>query len=297
MSHNLKNIIESFNLDELEEMKEYLKNFHITMRLVDGHSNLVYIISNGKDKRILKVFRNLERDNEKIVQLRIEVPKTFIETKYLRIDEFIESRKGNFQKDFSEIIKCLKSFHQTKINKDEICSFKELAKKNIISIKNYKIQGILKNILKQLPEIELECVIHNDLVEKNMLCRNDNSKIILIDFEYSCYGEKILDLAGVIQGIRESLFTLDDLLEGKEVPERKYDEVIAKYYGVFSDKNKIRLKSREQHIFFFKLLWALNNRDCEEVDIKKYVKVQLKKLMKSSNIILDKNEIYSLENI
>lgn len=281
MATILLEIISLLNTQEQGKVQDYISTYKYFERLQDGHSNLVYAISNGEDKRLLKIYKRCDSNHENyetIIQQKLGVPKTFIENKYFRIDEFIENKKVDFEKNLNQIIVSLKNFHNLDIKKVEICSYSELVYRNIFLLKDARIRKIMLEVFRQFKPIQPECVIHNDLVGKNMLCRKDDGKINLIDFEFSCYGEKDLDLACLIQGIRESMFSLDDLLVGKQVPQSKYREVIEKYYGYCHLETIIKIKTKELYIFFFKLLWALNNENCKELDIKKYKKYLLEKL-------------------
>ena len=163
-------------------------------------SNEVFVDENYVYKNIVfNDFKKLMSHNE-IDILRVYDPLELIEGSKDKVVTSIV--KGEPKVIYSEdeligIANEIKNLHKINIDNKELTNFKEA----------YEFLGGKKDIKDVLTILERNPVLlHNDLVEGNILIDGDNAT--LIDFEYSAYGNEIFDIA--------SFITERKLLEGQE---------------------------------------------------------------------------------
>lgn len=202
-------------------------------------SNEVYL----KKNIIIKKYTNDEfqksfGNQERKILSKLNYKNKVISNNEISIEYFshipFDDKKIN-DNDILSVIEALNALHNLDINGINKSGFMNVAKK-IFNIKDEFEKKLYENaerILNKEPQV----VLHNDVVEGNLL--KIDSKIKLIDFEYSGIGNPIFDLA--------SFFT-------ERVLTNKQKELAIKSYSFPIDKKELHIVSMFLQNFWMK--WA-----------------------------------------
>ncbi|KAM0672982.1 hypothetical protein GVAV_003557 [Gurleya vavrai] len=190
-----------------------------------AYSNYVYIIETENGKYVYKEYNSktkiVDRNEEINVQIQIGFPKILEYKENYRIEEFVENDAVDLFSDLEKIAYSLKNFLKKKVNcnlnhekmlkimMEKQLDFFDKNNKNLQTInssglssvlyqttENLKITVVLENIYNRINELikcEESFICHNDLQIGNMMKIND--KVEFIDFEYSCLGNPLVDIA------------------------------------------------------------------------------------------------------
>ncbi|ELQ75101.1 Choline kinase [Trachipleistophora hominis] len=165
------------------------------LREKKAYSNLVYQILSNRNRYILKLYINRERSNEFEILKYVNVPKIYEMKSGYRIEEFLRHEVPDFKRDIKLIATALAQFHNTDVPGIE--SFEDMLIKLVLENQTLKHNESITNVYNKLKYLledkSMDGLIHMDLQVGNML-KIDNL-VRLIDFEYSCTGSIILDIA------------------------------------------------------------------------------------------------------
>lgn len=133
------------------------------------------------------------------------VPKLYENKRKFSVWEWIEGRSldnPTFD-ELKELVVILKKIHNSDIKlaksniKKRISYYRKIMKKKLIQIEvieklHKKIDRIIKTIDKSKP-------IHGDLYRTNIIKRNEDQKLFIVDWEYSHMGDIHYELAYIIE--------------------------------------------------------------------------------------------------
>lgn len=267
---------------------------------LDGYSNLVFSVTDSKDKKFVFKFHGNEKGNpfkllEKHVLKTIGFEYIYEEAD-MTIEKFIENKTHSHEEMFSEKNLILVLFPIAILNKKKEINSKnpnlyhilennqdKILQKISKNIKKIKNQSLQKQILNQFSKInqimefykqkltsQKMVLSHNDLIYKNILFRKRNNQFFLIDFEYSGYNPKGMDIFCLIN---EHLidYYCDDC-PGREVLFKKYPsdnfiKKLIKYYVFFFKFGDLYLEREHDEEFLKEVAEDCKFKEIEDSEI------------------------------
>lgn len=247
------------------ELKNKLQNFFEEKILLikpqmTAYSNYVYLIQTEKGKFIYKEYINsaniVSRKLELFIQQQIGFPEIVISENKFRIEKYVEHQEANFFDDLKEIASSLKNFHNQKIE----CQTKQIDLVNNLLQKQPELLKceIIEKIMMKMKENFLNCretVCHNDLQIGNLMKIGDEIKFI--DFEYSCMGNPLIDIANLFCETMCN-YEKDSILKR----ERGYStEQKAEFLRIYMEKEDVtevleNIGKIESYCHFYWFLWG-----------------------------------------
>lgn len=272
-----------------EELKSFLERRNEKLILVEkqsqAYSNLVFSVTSDKNKYIFKKFSHDDRENEKEILKIINEPKIFEESDSYRIEQFIEHKKVNFERDYELIAGALANFHQLK-PKIKL-SFENLIDKyvklNEKIFSNKKIDELNILIKELLIDNSINGLLHMDPQIGNLLKVNNSIK--LIDFEYSCYGNIAIDINNIFFESMTNYEKDSILKEERGFNKDLKNKFIESYYnknnlGITIEDFKEKIENVKELSHFLWYLWGRyqifsNNKNSESFDYLSWTKCRL----------------------
>lgn len=299
----LNPFLNKFTTESRQDLNFYLQKYPTLQLIEDGYTNKVFTMENKKnnEKLFCKIFINKNRKNEIQIRDVLKFPKIFCENNFFRVEEFIEHENVGIE-EINEVVKELRRFHEIDARNLGVSSFSELCNVMIDKINHKRLLNtlyekkqsrihigkVLEHILKQLPEIKKECLVHNDLYEENILKEKSTGKIFFVDFEYSCFGERELDLAGLIDNLKIDYKEFaKSVVKGKMrkiIKEEDIHEALQIYYDKKDIKKELeKIKEKEPYVHLFHILWSVENKKNNQMDFdfSKFVKYKSQLLKES----------------
>ncbi len=156
--------------------------------------------------------------------------------------EYIESESFNDENishdDLAKVANAVKHLHSLDTSGIELSSFEKVYEEFLSEddevINDYPVDGTEYDIcLKAFDILESgqQVILHNDLVEGNLLKADDEIK--LIDFEYSGLGNKIFDIASFITEREMKKADIDFFIDLFDDVNREDLFVVAKFLQIF----------------------------------------------------------------
>ena len=192
------------------EEKEKYSVFAVSLLLHDADANA--------GSRMLKEFYILDIINK--AETSFSVPEPFgiiwVNGIMISVRSFVfgypielRAPRSNIERPWEIIAKTAAEIHNLRINnlpEDTKLYPTRLdhAQSNLTKYKNYnipEIQEALKWISENLPIADKSVLVHSDLLGQNLF-KTDIEKIIVLDWEYSFYGDPAYDLAIVTRGVK-----------------------------------------------------------------------------------------------
>lgn len=163
-------------------------------REVKGITNLVFSLITDKGKYIFKHYSNKNRHNEIAILRSVKIPEVFLFTDNFRIEQYIEHDEPNLTRDLEHIARALAQFH--KLNLQNITTLQDFIKDYIKTNQDLMFCANINKLYEQLKYLfddkTFDGVLHMDPQLGNLL-KLQNS-IHLIDYEYSCRGNVLIDI-------------------------------------------------------------------------------------------------------
>ncbi|KAL0265794.1 UNVERIFIED_CONTAM: hypothetical protein PYX00_011509 [Menopon gallinae] len=166
-------------------------------------SNNVFIVETPGKKLVVKEYKS----EVEIQMLELMgLPKIVHRSESVLVEEYIEHRKADFSRDWQEIAHFLGRFHRTHVP-FELRTHEELVGSivegdlagldgrvlGVLRKTKAAMDGLLRGASAEAPTYSGLC--HNDLQLGNILVTDGG--IVFIDFEYSCVGDQLVDIANV----------------------------------------------------------------------------------------------------
>jgi thiamine kinase-like enzyme len=242
-------------------------------KIVSGTNKCYKVISegksyhlriNGKNSELLGINRSQEFEVITLMADAQICPKIVSYNPKIGVllSEFVEGKQWD-EDQFSErdnikkILEVVRKVHSIKVDSDFFNPFAQTLKSyNELISKGVVFPHFLKGLIKQVMLLEKEEWVsdsqfmgfcHNDLTPENFLV---NSKIWLLDWEFSSNGNVFYDLATM------SVY----------LPQRKKKFVVENYFGYYNIEMFSRLLKMEVVVNVWNALWAVN-----QIDVRKDV--------------------------
>lgn len=169
----------------------------------DALSNNVFVVETSEKKFVVKECKS-ELESQMLALLGR--PRIVFKSEGVLVEEYIDHQKAEFSRDWREIARSLRKFHKTQVPfklKTHIELVGSIVEKDLSCLDSRVVQVLRRAVTKTCSLLQctdtdiptLRGICHNDLQPGNILVTDEG--ILFIDFEYTCIGDQLVDLANI----------------------------------------------------------------------------------------------------
>lgn len=248
-------------------LPEFIKEDSVVSleRQENALSNNVFVVETLDKKFVVKEYKS--EIEPRMLEL-MGLPKIVHRSECVLVEEYIEHRKADFSRDWREIARFLGKLHKTRVpfelrtHGELVGSLVEedLAGLDVHVLKVLRktktaMDGVLQRTDADMPTYTGLC--HNDLQPGNILVTDEG--IVFIDFEYSCIGDQLVDIANMFCEVMCD-YSCSAFEVSRRLPPEQRSAFLCEYLGG-RDANYQKLLDRISRLEHFShFLWYLWGR-------------------------------------